>query len=122
MKLYRKKVIRNMDENVRQLKAASGIKGNKVPHGFGAVAGFDFGNIYVDDRLHKMMDSSLSAQIDECLSKMARDNYGDISPSEADTNCENKYFGNGKDLTGRYHISAGTIEIHIDDDTRIRLK
>lgn len=110
--LLKKAIIRDIDDIKQQLCNASGInpKSTQRPHGFCAVASFNFGDIYIDDFLNSQLGYKLQEEIDVCLTKFLKDDYGNITIDEKDDNIENRYFGDG-DIIGRYHISLGTIEI-----------
>ena len=115
MKLYKEAQPRNTESAKSQLKLASGGIHNHTPHGFESVASFEFGDVYVSDSLYQLLDFPICDELDLCLSKMLREDYGCVDADTVDANCENRYFGNGKKILGRYSISVGVIEIYIDD-------
>lgn len=116
MKLYlfRKAVKRDIEDIKKQLYRASGInpKSSHRPHGFGAVVAFDFGDIYIDDYLNSQLNDEIKNNIDNCLIRLLKDDYGNITEDENDDNVENRYFGGG-DIIGRYEIAIGIIEITV---------
>ena len=110
------------DDRREQLLQASGIKSGGRPHGFDALVGFNFGEIYIDDLLAAGLDQGLDRELELCLKRLGRLDYGSVSADEKDENTENFYFGGGKGLTARYEISAGLIEIKVlDSRTEIRI-
>ena len=121
MKLYRGKSDRDIAVLCQQLKKASGINGSHLPHGFHAVASFDFGNIYVDDDIFKKLNPNIQCEIDDCLLHFLREDYGDLTEEEQEQNGESKYFGSGRGMIARYKISIGLIEIAVEQNTMISL-
>ena len=113
MKLYRAATTRTTSKLATQLKKASGnIKGH-YPHGFASVLGFSFGDIYVTNELFVLLNTDTCREIDKCLQKMLKQDYGTVDNETKNSNCENRYFGNGKNILGKYKISVGHIEISI---------
>lgn len=122
MKLYRKKASRNFDALSQQLKNASGIKNvAHLPHGFETVASFDFGDIFVDDAIFQKLNIGVQAEIDSCLCRFLREDYGLITDEEREQNGELKYFGSGYGLIAKYQTSIGIITILLDRNTTIFL-
>lgn len=119
--LYKKAAPRSTDNTVRQLCAASAINAESThrPHGFWEISFFDFGDIYVDDYIYSKLSAAVRNDIESCLQLFIKDDYGIISEDEKDTNTENKYLGDGKNLIGRYEISVGIIEIKLLADNTI---
>lgn len=115
--IYRKAIKRNIDDVKQQLCKASGInpQSSHRPHGFGAIVSFDFGDIYIDDYINSQLNDEVQSEIDNCLIRLLKADYGNITDDEKEDNCENRYFGGG-DIIGRYKISVGTIEIRVLND------
>ena len=112
--LYKKAIKRDIENVKRQLCEATGInpQSSHRPHGFGAVVSFDFGDIYIDDYLNSQLDDELKNDINNCLTRLLKDDYGNITEDEKDDNVENRYFGGG-DSIGRYEIAIGVIQITV---------
>ena len=112
--LYKKAIKRDIEDVKQQLCAATGInpQSSHRPHGFGAVVAFDFGDIYIDDYLNIQLNDELKNDIDNCLIRLLKDDYGNVTEDEKDDNVENRYFGGG-DIIGRYEIAVGVIEITV---------
>lgn len=112
--LYKKAIKRNIEDVKQQLCKATGInpQSSHRPHGFGAVVAFDFGDIYIDDYLNIQLNDELKNDIDNCLIRLIKDDYGNVTEDEKDDNVENRYFGGG-DIIGRYEIAIGVIEITV---------
>lgn len=122
MKLYRKKESRDFGALRQQLKNASGIKSvDHFPHGFEVVAAFDFGDVFVDDAIFQKLNIAVRAEIDTCLCRFSREDYGLITDEEREQNGELKYFGNGCGLIAKYQTSIGIITILLDRNTTISL-
>lgn len=122
MKLYRKRSDRDIVNIRHQLKNASGIKSDvHLPHGFEAIASFDFGNIYVDDTVFQRLSPEVQGEIDICLHRFLQEDYGLITDEEREQNGESKYFGNGCGMVAKYQISIGMIAILHDRNTTISL-
>lgn len=123
MILYKKAQERDLQKVAQELYKASALCESRLPHGFYAVASFDFGDIYIDQALDEIINDEIKRKIDESLLRFAREDYGEISEDEKDENLENKYFGNGKNLVGRYAVKNGELEINLlADCTKISLK
>ena len=112
--LYKKAVKRDIEDVKQQLCKATGItlQSSHRPHGFGAVASFDFGDIYIDDYLNNQLNDELKNDIDNCLIRLLKDDYGNVTEEEDEDNGENRYFGSGN-IIGRYEIAIGVIEITV---------
>ena len=112
--LYKKAIKRDIEDVKRQLCKATGInpQSSHRPHGFGAVVSFDFGDIYIDDYLNIQLNDELKNDIDNCLIRLLKDDYGNVTEEENEDNGENRYFGGG-DIIGRYEISIGVIKITV---------
>ena len=125
MILYQKSPSRNYQDISRQLLKASGINSNCRPHGFEGIAGFDFGDIYIDEALADCLTDSLRSEIDGCLRRIVRDDFGEVTADEREENTDNRYFGNGKGIIARFALSAlptGKIEVRVEEDcTKIRI-
>ena len=115
MKLYKKLVQRNYNSIADQLKKCGGICDNRLPQGFSAIAMFDYQDIYVNDELYLQLNSDIRLEIDNCLTRFSKDDYGIISDEDKDENVDNKYFGNGKNIIGKYETSIGVILIELLD-------
>ena len=110
------------DSRREQLLKAGGIRSGGRPHGFDALVDFNFGEIYIDDLLAAGLDQGLDRELELCLERLGRLDYGSVSADENDENTENFYFGGGRGLTARYEISAGVIDIKVlDGRTEIRI-
>lgn len=112
--LYKKAIKRDIEDVKQQLCKAAGInpQSSHRPHGFGAVVSFDFGDIYIDDYLNTQLNAEIKNDIDNCLIRLLKDDYGNVTEEEDEDNGENRYFGGG-DIIGRYEISIGVIEITV---------
>lgn len=112
MYLYIKKSNADPNERKRQLRLASGT-GSTLPNGAEGIINFDFGNIYIDEKIHSALNDALNCEIRSCLEKISNYDFGFITADEKETNLENIYLGNGREITARYNISIGEIEIYI---------
>ena len=124
LNLYKKAIKRDIEDVKRQLCKASGInpESSHRPHGFGAIVSFDFGDIYIDDRIDTVIDDELKKQIDNSLIMLLKGDYGVVSAEEREDIVENRYFGGG-DIMGRYETKVGIIEITVlKNKTNIILK
>ena len=108
--LYKKEQKRNIDDSRAQLYKATGLNSSYLPHGFEVFAGFSLGDVYIDEELKNNLDDNLKKEIDSCLDKFLKDDYGVISSEEKESNIENKYFGGGE-LVGRYIIGIWSIQV-----------
>lgn len=123
MHLYKETKRKNADDISLQLLKASKIdeSGQHRPHGFDSIVNFDFGNIYVDDRIFELLNDDLCKEIDRCLFKILKEDYGVIFPEQIEENKESKYLGNGNVLA-KYEISIGVIQIEkFCDETQIKV-
>lgn len=112
MHLYKVANKRDINDIAIQLSRASNI-GRDIsshPHGFDSIVNFDFGHIYIDNNLFNMLDENLCQEIDACLRKIVKGDYGIVSPEDIEENNESRYFGTGE-LTAKYKISIGAIQI-----------
>ena len=112
MHLFKVANKRDINDIAVQLSRASNIREDITnrPHGFDSIVNFDFGDIYVDDNLFEVLNDNLYQEIDACLQKLVRGDYGIISPEDIEENNESRYFGTGE-LTAKYKISIGIIQI-----------
>lgn len=115
MKLYKKSEQRNYNSIADQLKKCGGICGNHLPQGFSAIAMFNYQDIYVDDKLYLLLNNDIRHEIENCLTRFSKDDYGIITEEDKDENIDNKYFGNGKNIIGKYETSIGVILIELLD-------
>lgn len=113
MHLYKKARERNVDDVSDQLRRASGNikKGGGVPHGFAAAVSFDVGDLYVDDELFDLMSAKLERELELCISRLVKGDYGNVSEDERDENEESRWLGDGS-LTAKYSISLGEITVN----------
>ena len=116
-----KRLDRNTNNLRQQLKKASGISACHFPHGFDAVISFDFGDIFVDEVVFQRMDSTVRREIDDCLMRFLREDFGNVTEEELEQNGENKYFGDGSRMVARYRISIGLVEVVVNQNTMISL-
>lgn len=116
MVLYRKSKPHNAAD---QLKKGSSLSEGHFPHGFLAEAFFNFGEIYFEDEIYRLINCVLEKEIEQCLSRLAKDDFGEVSADEKDENIENKYLGNGKNILGRYLTSIGIVEIKVLEECTI---
>ena len=121
MNRYRSKADKDITLLCQQLKKAYGVSGSHLPHGFHAIASFDLGNVYADDAIFKKLNSDVQCEIDDCLQRFVREDYGDLTEEEREQNGESKYLGNGGGMIARYKISIGMIEITVEQNTMISL-
>ena len=122
--LYKKAENRNVKELSNQLCLASGINPQSAhrPHGFSSIVSFNFGDVYIDNDIHLRINNKLNEEIENCLERIKVDDFGSVSQDEKEMNIENKYFGCGKYLVGRYEISIGVIELNVlSEKTQITL-
>lgn len=116
MFLYKKAIPRDIEKIKQQALKGYGIdpNSNRRPHGFGAVVGFDFGDIYIDDTIAEKLSAELKEEIEEILLRFLKNDYGDLNADERDYNIENRYFGGGL-IIGRYELSCGKVEMKLED-------
>lgn len=111
MKLYRKADGRDIRKLTAQLKNASGNKTNRLPHGVGGVLCFELGDIFLSDRLFSLLTANIRLEIDDCLRRIIKDDYGAVGDDTIEANGESRYLGNGAGVVGKYQISIGEIQI-----------
>lgn len=115
MKLYREAKRRDIDNLAMQLKKANGRIKNHFPHGFESILNFGFGDVFISDKLFALLNSDICQEIDFCLVRMWKEDYGIVNDETKEINGEKRYFGSGKGIVGRYEIGIGKIEISILD-------
>ena len=113
MKLYRKAEARDIDKLAIQLMRASGNIKKQAPHGFGAVLCFDFGDVFLSDRLFLLLTDELRSEIDHCMRRMIKEDYGAVDADVIEANGESRYFGNGVGMLGKYQTRVGEIQISL---------
>lgn len=111
MRLYKSTVQRNCFDVANQLRKATGQSiSSNYPHGFDAIVNFNLGDVFIDNELSDLLTNEMCMELDECLLKLIKGDYGTCSDDEIDENNENRYFGNGE-VKAKYVISVGEISI-----------
>lgn len=109
-----------IDEAERRAKNEKTKKtfGKSAPHGFDTVFSLRLPRVYLTEALWniwKKNDGS-SEMLDEILTRIAKEDYGEVTTDESDFNGEQRWLAcsfNG--VVGRYHTDLGMIRFDCND-------